>query len=43
MSSTHKSCTVQEKYVQANGLKMFYRECWDRCAADLAAQRHGCQ
>ncbi len=27
MSSTHESCTVQEKYVQANGLKMFYREC----------------
>jgi pimeloyl-ACP methyl ester carboxylesterase len=27
MSSTHESCTVQEKYVQANGLRIFYREC----------------
>ena len=27
MNSTHESCTVQEKFVQANGLRMFYREC----------------
>jgi pimeloyl-ACP methyl ester carboxylesterase len=27
MSTTHESCTIIEKYIQANGLNMFYREC----------------
>ena len=27
MNSTYESVTVHEKYVQANGLRMFYREC----------------
>jgi pimeloyl-ACP methyl ester carboxylesterase len=27
MNSTYESVTVQEKFIQANGLRMFYREC----------------